>query len=96
MQAHGLSVYDQGMLNKGLETFQLLLLEQSVQARRTAASVMDAQVPPYTHPRPTPIISYHLLIHPVVHGAASFSSSETRSCRWAGASPSSSSSNCWK
>ena len=50
MQAHGLSVYDQGMLNKGLETFQLLLLEQSVQARRTAASVMDAQVPPYTYP----------------------------------------------
>ena len=32
-KANGLSVYDQGMLNRGLESFQLLLLEKDANLR---------------------------------------------------------------
>ena len=39
-KTYGLSVYDQGMLNRGLETFQLLLLGRNGN-NRVAASVMD-------------------------------------------------------
>ena len=42
-KSKGLSVYDQGMINKGLETFQLLLLGRHGN-NRVAASVMDPQV----------------------------------------------------
>lgn len=39
-KAYGLSVYDQGMINRGLETFQLLLLGRNGN-NRVAATVMD-------------------------------------------------------
>ena len=39
-KSYGLSVYDQGMINRGLETFQLLLLGRNGN-NRVAASVMD-------------------------------------------------------
>lgn len=42
-KSSGLSVYDQGMINKGLETFQLLLLGKYGRDR-VAASVMDDKV----------------------------------------------------
>ena len=42
-KSKGLSVYDQGMINKGLETFQLLLLGRHGN-NRVAASVMDPHV----------------------------------------------------
>ena len=42
-KSSGLSVYDQGMINKGLETFQLLLLGKYGR-ERVAASVMDDKV----------------------------------------------------
>ena len=47
----GLSVYDQGMINKGLETFQLLLLGKHGN-NRVASSVMDrnaASIPKKVH-----------------------------------------------
>ena len=44
-KSKGLSVYDQGMVNKGLESFQLLLVEKSGSgAHRFAGSVMDEHV----------------------------------------------------
>ena len=42
-KANGISVYDIGMINKGLETFQLLLLERDG-THRQAGSIMDDQV----------------------------------------------------
>lgn len=42
-KSSGLSVYDQGMINRGLETFQLLLLGKHG-SDRVAASVMDDKV----------------------------------------------------
>lgn len=42
-KAHGISVYDIGMINKGLQTFQLLLLEKNTPSR-PAGSIMDDRV----------------------------------------------------
>ena len=41
-KAHGISVYDIGMINKGIQTFQLLLLEKN-SPQRHAGTIMDDQ-----------------------------------------------------
>jgi len=44
-KANGLSVYDQGMLNKGLESFQLLLIEKEAGGGvKLAGDIMDEKV----------------------------------------------------